>query len=75
MTSSSVEFGLTDESTHRYYFTGGKIYYIVINSSDVEEKYIELCRDIKSCSFSYNSGVLTTQITIGDITYNNTFNI
>ena len=54
VTSSSAEFTLTDNTKHRYYFNNGKIFYIVTSSSGEEEKYIELCSDIKSCLFSYN---------------------
>lgn len=75
-TSEEVKilFTLKDDSKHQYLYKDNKIFFI-ITEQGVDKKYITLCENIDNCNFSYNENKLKTIITIGEITYNNNYNI
>ena len=70
-----MDFILSDNTTHKYYFEKNKLYYIVLDSDGNTEKYITLCKELENCEFSYNDNKLKSVITIQDLPYTNVFNI
>ena len=74
----NFELTFNDNTTHKYCYDENKLFFI-IPSEDLmepeEKKYITLCDQIDFCEFSYENNKLTTKITIGEIVYNNIFNI
>ena len=66
---------MKDESQHRYLYENKKIFFILLENGNDEKKYITICQNIDNCIFSYTENKLKTTITIGEITYNNNFNI
>lgn len=69
-----IIFTLNDNSLHKYLYKDNKIFFI-ITEQGIDKKYITLCENIDSCTFSYTGNKLKTTITIGEIIYNNNFNI
>lgn len=72
--NSEIVFEFKDNSEHRYNCYNNKVFFIV-NENDEEKKYITLCEGIDNYRFSYDNTKLTTMINIGEIVYNNIYNI
>ena len=77
VSATDIKLNFSDGTVQEYQFNEGTIYYIVINSQSVEEKKIQLCKDLSNCEFIFNNAQnkITTHITIGGITYNNNFTV
>lgn len=70
-----IVLNLKDGSKHKYLYENKKLFFILLENENDEKKHITLCENIDNCIFSYTENKLKTTITIGEITYNNNFNI
>lgn len=72
--NKQIVFTLKDGVQHKYLYNNNSIFFILFEN-DEEKKYITLCENLDSCIFTYETNRLNTKIKIGDITYNNNFNV
>lgn len=72
VSDSNISLTFNDNSVHQYQYSDGKIYNII-----GKNKKIEICSDVTSASFQYDStsSKLTINITINDKTYVDVFTV
>ena len=75
--TNEIKFTMKDNSTHRFLFQDGNIFFIV-NENGKDIKYITLCENIDDCNFNMeeeNGNTFSTIIMIKELTYQNNFKI
>lgn len=72
-----INIYFSNEKLHQYIYNNKNhnIFYLVITKDGTVEKKIELCSDIKNCTFEYSDNNLKITVMINDITYNDQFKI